>query len=189
MKAEDSLARGPEILTSRLRLTPLIAGDAQAMYEYRSDPEVCRYQSFDPGSLDDVKQFIGGLESTAFETPGSWFQFAIRHQESGLLIGDLGVHFPADDRYQVEIGFTVAPRYQRQGLGTEAVVGLIGHLLGPLQKHRVFASVDPRNEASIALLERVGMRKEAHFRESLWSKGAWVDDMVFGILESEWMRA
>jgi RimJ/RimL family protein N-acetyltransferase len=46
--------------------------------------------------------------------------------------------------------------------------------------------VDPRNAACIAVLERVGMRQEAHFRESLWLKGEWVDDMVFGILASEW---
>jgi RimJ/RimL family protein N-acetyltransferase len=46
--------------------------------------------------------------------------------------------------------------------------------------------VDPRNEPSVALLKRVGMRQEAHFRESLWFKGEWVDDMVFGILGSEW---
>lgn len=177
---------GPEILTQRLKLTPLVARDALAMYGYRSDPEVCRFQSFEPGSLGDVEEFISGLRSTAFDTPGSWFQFALRLQDSGLLIGDLGTHFMADDPRQVEIGFTVAPVHQGQGFGTEAVSGILGHLLGSIRKHRVFASVDPRNEPSIALLRRVGMRQEAHFRQSLWFKGEWVDDMVFGILESEW---
>jgi RimJ/RimL family protein N-acetyltransferase len=103
-----------------------------------------------------------------------------------LLIGDIGAHFMSDDPRQVEIGFTVAPTYQGQGFGTEAVSGLLDYLLNSVQKHRVFASVDPRNEPCIALLRRVGMREEAHFRESLWFKGDWVDDMAFGILESEW---
>ena len=177
---------GPEISTRRLRLSQLVVRDAPAMYEYRSDPEVCRYQSFEPGSLGDVEEFIGGLQSNTFGTAGSWFQFAIRLQETGQLIGDLGTHFITDDPKQVEIGFTVSPVYQAQGFGTEAVSGILSHLLGPLQKHRVFASVDPRNKSSIALLKRVGMRQEAHFRESLWFKGEWADDMVFGILESEW---
>jgi RimJ/RimL family protein N-acetyltransferase len=101
----------PEILTQRLRLFALIASDVLAMYKYRANPEVYRYQSFEPGSVDDVEEFIGGL-STALDTPGSWFQFAIRLQESGLLIGDLGTHFMADDPHQVEIGFIVAPIYQ-----------------------------------------------------------------------------
>jgi RimJ/RimL family protein N-acetyltransferase len=50
----------------------------------------------------------------------------------------------------------------------------------------VFASVDPRNHASIALLRRVGMRQEAHFRQSLWWRGEWVDDVIFAVLQSEW---
>lgn len=80
----------------------------------------------------------------------------------------------------------MSPSYQRQGYGVEAVKGLLGHLFCSLQKHRVFASVDPRNLASIALLWRVGMRQEAHFHQSLWIKGEWVDDVMFGILSSEW---
>ena len=177
---------GPEILTQRLRLSKLMASDAPAMFEYRSDPEVCRYQSLEPGSLRDVEKFIGSIESTPFDTAGTWFQFAIRLRESGQLIGDLGTHFIADDPRQVEIGFTVSPARQGQGYATEAVSGVLDHLLGTLQKHRVFASVDPRNEPSVALLKRVGMRQEAHFRKSLWFKGDWADDMVFGILGSEW---
>lgn len=176
----------PEILTRRLRLSPLHPGDAEGLFDYRSDPEVCRYQAYEPGSLDDAQELIGGLQSIAFDIPDSWFQFGIRVQESGLLIGDIGAHFIATDSRQVEIGFTVAPRHQGQGFGTEAVSGLIHHLLVVLQKHRVFASVDPRNKPCIKLLKRVGMRKEAHFRKSLWLKGEWVDDMVFGILRSEW---
>ena len=177
---------GPEIVTRRLQLVPLVAGDARAMFAYRSDPEVCRYQTFEPGALEDVEALLEGLQSTRFDTPGTWFQFALRLRESGLLIGDLGTHFMTDDPRQVEIGFTVAPAHQGRGLAIEAVSGILDLLLGSGGKHRVFASADPRNAPSIAVLRRVGMREEAHFRESLWFKGAWVDDMVFGVLASEW---
>lgn len=177
---------GPEIRTRRLKLTPLVASDAPAMFKYRSDPEVCRYQTFEPGSPGEVEEFIGSLQSNPFDTAGTWFQFAVRLQESGQLIGDFGTHFSADDPRQVEIGFTVSPEHQGQGYGTEAVVGVLDYLFGTLQKHRVYASVDPRNEPSVALLKRIGMRQEAHFLKSLWFKGEWADDMVFGILESEW---
>lgn len=177
---------GPEITTLRLRLSRLAADDAPALFEYRSDPEVCRYQSFEPGSLADAEAFIAGLQPNEFDTAGTWFQFAIRHRESGQVIGDIGAHFMTDDPRQVEIGFTMSPQFQRQGLGTEAVSGLLGFLLGDCGKHRVFASVDPRNESSVKLLRRVGMREEAHFRKSLWFKGGWVDDMIFAILDSEW---
>lgn len=78
------------------------------------------------------------------------------------------------------------PAFQGRGLATEAVVGLLDCLFVRLGKHRVVASVDPRNLASVRLLKRLGMREEAHFRESLLFKGDWVDDAVFAILASEW---
>ena len=175
------------IVTRRLLLSPLAAGDAPAMYGYRGDPDVCRFQTFEPGSLKDVEDLIAGLQPGAFATPGSWSQYAIRIRDTGELAGDLGIQVLASDPRQAEIGFTVAPAHQRRGYGTEAVAGMLGYLLGPARKHRVIASVDPRNAPSLALLKRVGMRQEAHFRESLWFKGAWVDDVVFGILASEWV--
>ncbi len=177
----------PEIVTERLVLTPLRSSDADVVFDYRSSPDVSRYQTWMPRALDDARRFIEGCRAAPFDTPGSWSQLGIRLQDSGLLVGDLGVHCPADEPRQAEIGCTVSPSHQRRGLGLEAVTGLLAHLFGPQHKHRVFASVDPRNEPSMALLRRVGMRQEAHFRESLWFKGEWADDVVFAALQSEWM--
>ena len=175
----------PSIATDRLILTPLTAADAQALFAYRSLPEVCRYQSWEPTRQEDAISFIKGSGSAAFDTPGTWFQLGIRLRESHDLVGDLGVHFLHDGE-QVEIGFTVAPAFQGRGLGTEAVRGLIDYLFTVLGKHRVIASADPRNDASLRLLKRVGMRQEAHFLESVRFRGAWADDAVFAVLASEW---
>lgn len=176
----------PKIITTRLQLSALRKDDAAAMYAYRSDPMVCHYQSFEPGSLQDVDAFIQSLQGNTFNKPDSWFQMAIRLRATEQLVGDMGLHFSADDGRQVEIGFSISPAFQRQGFATEALLAVIDHLFCVLHKHRIFASVDPRNAASLALLERVGMRREAHFRQSLWFKGEWADDMVFALLASEW---
>jgi len=175
----------PEIVTARLLLTPLTLRDADAVFAYRSLPEVTRFQTWEPPTPDEVVAFIRELDDVEFDTPDTWFQLGIRDREAGRLMGDVGVHFLEDGR-QVEIGFTLDPAFQGRGLAVEAVAALLDHLFGPLGKHRVIASVDPRNEASIRLLERVGMRREAHFRESLWFKGEWADDVVFAVLASEW---
>lgn len=137
-----------EILTERLILRPLVVDDATALFSYRSDASVRKHHSWETGSLDEVHSFILGFESLDFDVPGSWFQLGVRFRESNRLMGDLGVHFLADDPCQVEIGFTVAPSEQGRGIGTEAVKGLLGHLFGVLQKHRVTASVDPDNGRS-----------------------------------------
>ena len=80
----------------------------------------------------------------------------------------------------------MAPEFQNRGYATEAVRALLEYLFDTLGKHRVFGSVDPRNRSSIRLLQRVGMREEAHFVKSLWFKDEWVDDVIFAILASEW---
>ncbi len=176
------------ITTERLTLTRLVPADAPRVFAYRANPEVSRYQAWLPTSLDEVQRFIDDLQSVPFDTPATWFQFGIRLKGSGLLVGDAGVHFPADQPQQAEIGITVAPDCQGRGIATEAVRGLLDRLFAPPARHRVYGSVDPRNRASVALLARVGMRQEAHFRRSLWIRGEWVDDLVFAILESEWTR-
>jgi RimJ/RimL family protein N-acetyltransferase len=175
------------IVTDRLTLTPLSAADAEALFGYRSLPEVSRYQGWTPSRLEDAVSFIEGFRSVAFDSPGTWFQLGIRTRETGALVGDLGVQFLEDGR-QAEIGFTLAPAFQGRGLATEAVVGLLNHLFGSLGKHRVIASVDPRNEPSLRLLRRIGMRQEAHLHQSLLFKGEWADDCVFAMLASEWSR-
>ena len=176
----------PDIRTERLRLGPLRTGDAPAIFEYRSDPEVARYQSWASSSLAEATEFVAAMQSVEFDTPGTWYQLAIRPEGSDALLGDLGVRFLPPDARQVELGVTLAPRHQGRGYATEALSGLLDHLFGALGKHRVFASVDPGNAPCRALLERVGMRQEAHFRRSLFIRGEWVDDVVYAVLGSEW---
>jgi len=176
----------PEIITDRLVLSPLAPVDAETLFEYRSLPEVSRFQNWEPTSTNEAVLFIERLARVEFDTPDTWYQFGIRLRESDPLIGDFGMHF-MDDGCQVEIGFTLAPAYQHRGLGAEAVVGVLDFLFTQLRKHRVFASVDPRNRPSLRLLRRIGMRQEAHYHKSLRFKDEWADDVVFAVLASEWV--
>jgi RimJ/RimL family protein N-acetyltransferase len=175
-----------KIVTERLVLGPLLSHDAPRLFEYRSAPAVCRYQFWEPRSAHEAEEFIESSRSDSFETPDVWHQLAIRLQAQDLLVGDVGVHFPGDAPLQAEFGITLAPEFQGQGLAREAILGLLDHLFTTRSRHRVFASVDPRNGPSVALLERVGMRREAHFHQSLWFKGEWADDLVYALLDWEW---
>jgi RimJ/RimL family protein N-acetyltransferase len=182
----DKSSRGPArpstVTTPRLVLSPLTVDDAGALFEYRSAPEVRRFQPFEPRSPDDARQFIAaGLT----EAP-TWRQYGLRLKESAELVGDIGYKLDSEWGLQAELGITLSPAHQHRGLATEAVKVLVGHLFDTLSLHRVFASIDPRNEPSLRLFERLGFRREAHLRQSLWFKGEWVDDVIFAMLESEW---
>jgi RimJ/RimL family protein N-acetyltransferase len=173
-----------ELVTARLRIDALRPDDAAALFAVRGDPAVARYQGWRPADLAAAQAFIGRQSPAA--TPAGWFQRAIRLREDGRLIGDLGVNLPGDATEPVEFGISLAPEGQGRGYAREAVRALFGHVFGPLGRHRVRASVDPRNLACLALLRSLGMRQEAHHRESLWLHGEWVDDMVFAMLDREW---
>jgi RimJ/RimL family protein N-acetyltransferase len=85
-----------------------------------------------------------------------------------------------------EIGWTIHPDFAGQGYMTEAAGALLEIAFGTLGLHRVFAQLDPRNDPSIALCRRLGMREEAYFVEDLWFKGAWGDTAIYAILDREW---
>jgi RimJ/RimL family protein N-acetyltransferase len=172
-----------ELLTPRLRLDALTPGDAAALFAYRGDAEVARYQSWQPASLDEAAEWI---EALALEpAPGHWWQRAIRQRDSGELIGDLGLGLPADEKAGVELGITIAPAWQGRGYAGEALRAALDWAFAR-GANRATASVDPRNTASVALLCSLGMRQEAHFRESYWLRGEWADDLVFALLAREW---
>lgn len=173
--------------TERLKIRPVCIGDKESMFRYRSDPDTNKYLSLIPESIDDMAEFIH-RSSGKINVPETWFQTAIIEKTSGELIGDAGLHF-LDSGYQknqVEIGYTLDKAYRGKGFATEALKEIIDYLIYTLKKHRITASIDPVNTDSIRLMERLGFRKEAHFIESAFFHGEWVDDVVYAVLAKDW---
>ena len=173
------------IETNRIKLRPVDSKDKEQIFSYRSDSETNKYQGFVPKELNEVDEFIA-KNPPKFNQPESWFQLVIIEKESAEIIGDIGVHFIGDDGFQCELGCTLNKKHQGKGFATEAMKITIDYLFNSLNKHRIIGSVDPNNSDSIRLLERLNFRKEAHFKESLFIDGVWVDDIVYGLLKREW---
>jgi len=174
-----------DILTGRLSLRCLRPSDAEEMFAYRSNPQVLEYQSWEPKSLEEIRSFISSMLMRDLDAPG-WYQIGIALRDDGGLIGDCGVHVLEADSRIAEIGSSIAPASQSMGYATESLNAILDLLVVRLGKHRVFASVDPRNLASMALMKRIGLREEGRFVQSLWFKDGWADDVVFAMLASEW---
>lgn len=175
-----------ERLTPRLRLTRMRQEHAAAFAAYRADPEVARYQSWETFSPEDARRFIGTMEGQHPDCPGQWFQIAIEDRETGKLVGDCAMGVDAHDPRLVEVGFTIAPGCWRRGIGFEAVSALLSYAFNERGKHRITATTDVLNMSSVALLEKLGMRREAHFRQNVWFKGRWGDEYVYALLREDW---
>lgn len=174
-----------KVYTERLILRKMTPEDREAIFRYRSDADTNRFQSWIPETSGEVEEFIKN-HIKDFNVPGTWFQLLIAEKDSGSVIGDIGVHFIGSDGQQAELGITVSKEYHHKGYASEALKGIIGYLFQEFGKHRITASVDPRNTASMKLMERVGFRKEGHFIKSLFWKNEWADDVIFALLKDEW---
>jgi ribosomal-protein-alanine N-acetyltransferase len=175
------------ITTQRLVLRRFMGKDAAAFCAYRNDPEVARYQGWEGCSEAEARVFAGKHGTQPFGAPGEWLQIAIVLKESDELIGDCAVRVHPQDVRQATIGVTFARIHHGQGFANEALSGLLDCLFGSAGLHRVVADTDPRNKASRSLLERLGMRREGHLKQSLWFKGEWADEYLYAILREEWL--
>jgi RimJ/RimL family protein N-acetyltransferase len=173
------------ISTDRLLIRNMNSKDAESFFAYKSLPECTQFQYWRPKTLGEIQQFIIDMEGTRLNTPGTWLQLAVCLKVDGRMIGDIGLHFLAEEDAQVELGYTISPEFQHKGYATETVRAIVSYLFSELGKHRITASVDPLNAPSAAVLKLVGFRQEAHFKKSVFMDGQWQDDCVYAILEDE----
>jgi RimJ/RimL family protein N-acetyltransferase len=172
--------------TPRLALVRLDRSDVDALVAYRNDPEVARYQSWDGMTLGEATELVDRQALRVPGAAGEWFQFAVRFKADGRLIGDLGLFVEAGDARLGELGFTFDRAHQGRGLATEATTALLRFAFGTLGLHRIEAIVDCRNAPAIRLLERLGLRREGHFLQHAWFKGAWCDEFLYALLRTDW---
>ena len=156
------------------------------MYAIRTHPTTLAFQPWHPADLGEVAAFIETQHERALDERG-WLQLAIVEKTTGLYIGDVGIHVQSDTA-QVELGITIAPAMRRNGFGTEALLAVMAYLFEEVGVHRIIGVADNRNTASLAMLQRCGLRQEAVLRESGQRCGVWSDEVVFAILREEWRR-
>jgi RimJ/RimL family protein N-acetyltransferase len=177
----------PNLESERLLFRRFTESDVESFVAYRSDPEVARYQSWDNYSIEDGRRFITEMASQEFDLPGTWIQIALEKKESGELIGDLAVHTLEPDGNQIEIGFTLARVHQGKGFAKESLKCLLDFMFRDLNKHRVIAICDAKNDGAAKLLRSLEFRQEAHLIQNIWFKGAWGDEFQYAMLQDEWL--
>lgn len=173
--------------TERLILRPFSPADFDDLYDIHSRPEVARYLYWDARDGEQVRQVLerkaGQYELTE---EGQGLAAAVVWRASGRVVGEVSLVWLSREHRQGEIGFSFHPAYQGRGLATEAAEVMLRLGFGELGLHRIIGRCDARNDASARLLERLGMRREAHFVHNEVFKGAWGEEYVYALLEDEW---
>jgi RimJ/RimL family protein N-acetyltransferase len=173
--------------TERLILRRFTDADLTAFVAYLNDPLVARYQMWEDYPEEVARERIEEQKTLAPGIPGKAFTFALELKETGALVGHLVLTVQEKEARQAEIGFTLAREFHGQGLAAEGAARVLAYAFTELKLHRVFAITDCENDSSVALLERLGMRREGHFIQNIWFKGKWGDEYSYAILRAEWL--
>ena len=173
--------------TERLVLRPFEDGDLNALYRMQSDAEVARWLYNDPRTLEETRaqlsRKIAGAQLTAED---DWLSAVVVERETGDVVGDMALHWVSEQHKTGEIGFILDPAYQGRGYATEAARAFLTFGFESMGFHRVIGRTEARNTASARVLEKLGMRLEAHLVENEWVKGEWQSELVYAMLEREW---
>jgi len=174
--------------TARLLLRPAVVDDLEALFQIRQQEDVGRWLS------DASAEWDAFLEKT--RNP-DWLGETLAVERDGVVIGDLMVK--VQDAWaqnevkeqavgvQAELGWCFDPAVAGQGYATEAVREVLRIAFAGLGLRRVTALCFADNEPSWRLMERLGMRREAHnLRESLHRSGVWMDGLMYALLADEW---
>jgi [ribosomal protein S5]-alanine N-acetyltransferase len=177
--------RLPTLRAPRLILRTLSEADVADVLAVFSDPLVLRYWD---GPLmttqQDAMQYIERIHY-GFRRR-QLMQWGIADVKTDAVIGTCTITHLSITHERAEIGFALKQARWGQGLGLEAVSAAIDFAFQELGLHRIEADVDPRNERSLRLLDRLGFRREGHLRERYYMNGERQDAVMMAMLSAEW---
>jgi [ribosomal protein S5]-alanine N-acetyltransferase len=172
------------LVTPRLVLRPLGEEDAQTLFAVWSDEVAMRYFSFP--AMTCLSQATDRVTRKLLTSSnGQDLICVLELRETGEVLGDCALFHANPQCGRAEIGFSLRRSHWRSGYMHEAASALIEHAFGTLELRRIEADIDPRNEASARLLERLGFVREGLLRER-WVVGEEVSDSaLYGLLRRE----
>jgi RimJ/RimL family protein N-acetyltransferase len=175
------------IETERLRLRPFDVVDLETMYEIYSDEGVVRWLYEGVRTRDEVRELLSRKQTNlGVAGDGDELSVAVERRETGELVGDVSLACRSVEHRQAEIGFVMHPAHHGRGYAGEAARPLLDLAFSTFGFHRVIGRLEPRNGGSARVLEKLGMRREAHLVENEWIKGEWQSELVYAVLAREW---
>ena len=181
----------PVILeTERLYAREFTPGDAEAVFEYAGNIENTGFLPFSPEPMEEVVKFLERRLAEQIQSPRSQYELALCLKETDELIGSMGLKLSEDGR-QGELGYLLNMRFWHEGYAAEAALGFLRFGFLGLDLHRIHAFCDDQNSASYGVMERIGMRREAHFIKDrftrVFAKEGWRSTYHYAILQKEYL--
>ncbi len=145
--------------TERLLLRRLHTDDAEFILDLLNQPSFLRYiGDKEVRNVADAIQYIQAGPIASYERFGFGL-YLVELKESGESIGMCGL-LKRDTLPDVDVGFAFLPSYWSRGYAFESADAVMNYGREVLELRRIVAITSPDNEASIRLLEKIGLRFE-----------------------------
>jgi len=178
------------IRTERLSLRTFEKSDLDDLATYYALPELQRYLDWKARDRVECKTALDAMRSQiTLQRPGDTLTLAAVRTSDNVLVGQVSIRWSDATAAQGEVRFVFDPIYRGQGYAKEAVTAAIDLAFDHFRIHRVFARCDARNTRSAKLMQALGMRLEAHYREHALFQGEWDEELHFAVLDREWRRS
>lgn len=172
--------------TTRLLLRDFVAEDWPDVHAYGSDPEVVRYMPFAPASVEQTKEHLQRCIALARSHPRHLYDLAVILKAEARVIGGCTLAVLEYEPRHAAFAYLFNRAYWGHGYATEAMDALFDYGFATLGLHRIADTCDARNSASVRVMEKLGMRREAHYRETIWDGEQWHDEYGYAILARDW---
>lgn len=175
------------IATERLVLRPFERSDVPLVARYHLLPGVQRYLVRPTRYREDVAAAVEAMCSqVGLQRPGDRLTLVMQRRADKAVLGHVCLHWSDATAGQGELLFAIDPAHAGHGFLTEALTSMLNLAFGHFRIHRIFVRCDGRNHHSAKLMQKLGMRLEAHYREHALFQGEWDEELHFAILDREW---
>lgn len=179
----------PTLFTKRLRLRAPKYSDTTDVFDFCSDPASCKYADwFEHSEKKDTYDYICWLKKQSKGSKQNGYTWFVELVDNKKVIATISVMDINASQSIATVGYTLSREYQHNGYATEMLLAVLKYLFEDMHIVRVQAKVMLQNEASVRLLERVGMQREGIMRKGAFCKDKCVDVYLYSILKDEFLN-
>jgi RimJ/RimL family protein N-acetyltransferase len=172
--------------TDRLNVRPILEKDIDNIHQLHSLEETDKFNTLGiPKNRTETKTIVEKWLVANNAPENKSYTFAVELHTENEFIGLIGINLGKEKYKNAEVWFKFHPKYWNGGYATECLKNVLNFGFESLELHRIEAGCAIGNAGSIAVLEKVGMQREAHTRKLLPLKSGWSDNYGYAILATD----
>ena len=176
------------LTTRRLHIREYLVNDAPTVFGYVQDAAYWQHQRSEPPTAQQIEALIQLVVKEQNASPRLAYFLAATRKDTGEVVGEAVLKILNPAERQGELGFGVAPRFWKQGFGTEIAGAVLEAAFQHFKLHRVSGQCSPDNKASIRVMQKLGMAREGLLRDLHFARGRWWSTLIYGVLEHEYAK-